>query len=137
MMMMMAPPRNHKVVPLVLGLDLETQKHPKKTSSLGNTTKGVTASCGSWSREPHADEPSSLPALTPPTPSPKKQNAPLGKGNLIFSAQSPAGRSQGRRMLLLLCCSQVKRRCRGTWMAPLQCCKAGGGCNDPRRGGEL
>lgn len=50
-----------------VGLDSETQKGPKKMSSLGNTTKGVTASCSNWSHELHADKPSSLPALTPPS----------------------------------------------------------------------
>lgn len=129
--MILALPGNHKVVPLVWGWTQETQKGPKKISSLGNTTKGLAASCSSQSQELHADEPRSLPV---PTHNPQKQNAPLGKRNLIFSAHSPAGRSQGRRMLH---CSQVKCERGGTSTAALQCCKAGGGCNDPRRAGEL
>lgn len=67
------------------------QKGLRKRSSLGNTTEGTAACCSRWNDELHADEPSSH--------TPQEPNTLLREGKPICSAQSPARRWQGRRLL--------------------------------------
>lgn len=69
-----------------------SRKVPKKLSSWGNTIEGVAASCSSRSQEPHADEPSSPPALTlsRSNPLPLERQIPSPSPSTV-----PAGRRGG------------------------------------------